>query len=40
MGNNQNKAQNAWEKFEEKNGGSFGLGRKGLGSDTDTETRS
>ena len=35
MGNIQNMAQKAWEKFEEK---SFGLGRKSIGSDTDTET--
>ena len=40
MGNIQNKAQlismrKIWGK---ENGGSFGLGRKSLGSDTDTKT--
>ena len=33
LGNSQKKAQKAWGK---ENGGSFGLGRKSLGSDTDT----
>ena len=35
LGNSQKKAQKGWGK---ENGGSFGLGRKSLGSDTDTET--
>ena len=33
--NIQNKAQKAWEKG---NGGIFDLGKKSLGSDTDTKT--
>ena len=35
MGNIQNKAQKEWEKFEEK---VLVLGRKSLGSNTDSET--